>query len=296
MILVVGCSGDLGGRVVRRLCSQGRQVRCLLRPGTSETGLPDRGVHVVRGDLTIPDSLPAACEGVEIVVATATAIGRRLAGARHPSIQEVDDSGMASLIGAAEQAAARRFVYVSTVGLDGPETPFVRAKIATEKRLSASSMQTVILRPDAFQEIHLAPLGRFDMAGGKVTVFGRGESRTRWVSTEDVAALVAAVALEPEPPDLIEFGGPEALSRNEAIAVAERLLGKKMKRQRIPRPVLRLGVRLLNRPNDGLASLFGLVLTRDLADTRWDDQPLRQRGIAAKSATQFLTEQVQALT
>jgi hypothetical protein len=45
-----------------------------------------------------------------------------------------------------------------------------------------------------------------------------------------------------------------------------------------------------------LASLFGLVLTRDLADARWDDQPLRQRGIAAKSATQFLTEQVQALT
>jgi len=296
VILVVGGSGDLGGRVVRRLGSQGELVRCLLRPGASETGLLDGGVQVVRGYLTVPGSLPAACEGVETVVSTATAIGRRLAGARRPTISEVDDSGTASLIDAAERAAVRRFVYVSSLGLDGPQTPFVRAKIATEKRLRASSMRTVIVRPDAFQEIHLAPLGRFDLAGGKVTVFGRGDSRTRWVSTDDVAALVAAVALEPEPPDLIEFGGPEALSRNEAIAVAERLLGRKIKRQRIPRPVLRLAVRLLERPNDGLASLFGLVLTRDLADAGRDDQPLRQRGIAAKSPTQFLTEQVQALT
>ena len=85
MILVVGGSGDLGGRVVRRLCSQGQQVRCLLRTGTDETGLLDLGVQVVRGDLTVPDSLPAACEGVEIVVSTATAIGRR-PGRRPPSL------------------------------------------------------------------------------------------------------------------------------------------------------------------------------------------------------------------
>ena len=42
----------------------------------------------------------------------------------------------------------------------------------------------------------------------------------RWVSTDDAAALVAAVAVEPDPPAMVEFGGPEAISRNEAIAIA----------------------------------------------------------------------------
>jgi hypothetical protein len=73
---------------------------------------------------------------------------------------------------------------------------------------------------------------------------------------DDVAALIAAVAVEPEAPELIEFGGPEPLSRNEAITIAVGLTGRPIKRQRVPRPILRLGMHLLGRPNDALASFF----------------------------------------
>jgi uncharacterized protein YbjT (DUF2867 family) len=75
---------------------------------------------------------------------------------------------------AAEQACVERFVYVSFAGANAAlGTPLERAKVATEQRLSASTMRTVIVRPDAFQEIHLAPLGRFDMERGKVAVYGK---------------------------------------------------------------------------------------------------------------------------
>ena len=84
-----------------------------------------------------------------------------------------------------------------------------------------------LTRPDAFQDIHLAPMGRFDVARGKVAVFGKGDTKRRWVSTDDVAALVAALAVEPDPPAMVEFGGPEALTRNEAIAVAEQATGRR---------------------------------------------------------------------
>ena len=74
-------------------------------------------------------------------------------------------------------------------------------------------------------------------------------------------------------PRRIEFGGPEPTSRNEAITIAEGLTGRPMKRQRVPRPILRLGMHVLSRPNDALASSCDLALMRDLADSSWDDTP-----------------------
>jgi uncharacterized protein YbjT (DUF2867 family) len=174
-------------------------------------------------------------------------------------------------------------------------SPIENAKIATEKRLERSGLRRVVVRPDAFQEIHLAPLGRFDMGAGKVAVFGKGDTKARWVSTDDVAALVAAVAVEPDPPALIVFGGPEAISRNEAIAIAEDLTQRKMKVQRMPLSVARLAMRLLSRRKDALASVFGTGIVQDLNAGTWDDEPLRQRGITPRSTTDFLRDQASRL-
>ena len=297
VILVVGATGELGGRVVQLVLEHGHEVRALVRPGTNAATLRQQGVQIVRGDLTDRGSLIAACEAIDVVIVTATAMtARRGAGRRRPTIDDVDNLGLRALIEAAERAGVQRFVYVSSAGLDAAlGTPYERAKLSTERRLRASSMSTVIVRPDAFQETHLAPPGQFDIARGRVVVFGAGNARTRWVSLNDVAALIAAVAVETDPPDLIEFGGPEALSRNETIAIAERLTGRRIKRQHIPRPVMRLAISLLARPHDGLASALGLLLMRDLNDSNWDDSSLRQRGIAPKSASQFLREQARNL-
>ena len=92
------------------------------------------------------------------------------------------------------------------------------------------------------------------------------DSAAPWCS---LAALIVAVAVESDPPDVIEFGGPEALSRNEAITMAERLTGRRMKRQHVPRWLLRLAMRLFARPYEALASALGLVLLRDLRDSYW---------------------------
>ena len=202
MFLVVGATGDLGSRIVHQLVRErGVSVRCLVRAGADLTTLPDAGVELVEGDLTQPESMAPACQDVDTVVASATVIGRRLAGARRPSIRDVDEIGIAALVDAAERAGVSRFVYVSFARAGRSYgTPLEIAKIRTEERLAASPMRRVVVRPDAFQEIHLGPLGRFDVANGKVTVMGKGDNPRRWVATEDVAALVAAVSVEPDPP------------------------------------------------------------------------------------------------
>jgi uncharacterized protein YbjT (DUF2867 family) len=298
MILVVGGTGDLGGRVVHRLLAAGQQVRAMVRPGSGASTLRAAGAEVVRGDLTDPPSLRAACAGVDVVVASATTIGRRLAGGKGATIHEVEERGMAALVDAAEASGVHRFVYVSYAGLgEGPTTPMSRAKAATESRLAKSRMRHVIVRPDAFQEVHLAPLGRFDLKAGKVATFGKGHTKHRWVATDDVAALVAAVALELDPPELIEFGGPEALSRNECVAVAERATGRSIKVQHAPLPVARLVTKVLQLSGrgDAMASIIGLGVTMDEAEITWDDAPLRERGIAPRSTTDWINQQAAAL-
>lgn len=295
MILVVGGTGELGGRVVRLLRRQGEDVRCLVRPGTSAVSLEAVGAEVVRGDLTDHAGLPAAVAGVDTVVATATAIASRLAGVAGPGIREVDELGMSALVDAADLAGVRRFVYLSYAGVgSGPETPIERAKLAVERRLSSTSMRAVVVRPDAFQEIHLAPIGRFDIERGKVAVIGKGDTKRRWVATDDVAALVAAVAVEPDPPEVVQVGGPEALTRNEAIAAAASASGRPVKGQRMPLGVARLLIRLLGDRKDGLSSVFGTGVMIETTAATWDDSALTARGIVGRGASDWIASQARA--
>ena len=211
-------------------------------------------LDVVVGSITEPESLAAACQGVTAVVATATMIARRLAGAAHPTIHVADEEGTASLIAAAASAGVRRFVYLSFPGVEKAiGTPTERAKLATEERLHRSAMQRVIIRSDAFQEIHFGAAARFAVAAGKIATIGRGDSKRRWVSTGDIAALVASVAVEPDPPSLITVGGPEAMTKNEAVALVRKVTGRRMEVQHMPRPVARLAIRLMNKRNDALS-------------------------------------------
>ena len=83
---------------------------------------------------------------------------------------------MLALVDSAESAGVQRFVDISFPAEGAIRAPMDCAKLAVEKRPGTSSMRTGIVRSDAFQEIHLAPIGRFDLAGGKVSVIGHGNS------------------------------------------------------------------------------------------------------------------------
>ncbi|MGW0732644.1 SDR family oxidoreductase [Streptomyces sp. NPDC002851] len=61
-ILVTGATGTVGRQVVAELLARGHAVRALTRD-TAKADLPAE-VEVVQGDLTEPDSLPPALEGV----------------------------------------------------------------------------------------------------------------------------------------------------------------------------------------------------------------------------------------
>lgn len=293
MILTCGATGDLGGRVVRRLVEDGQPVRALVRPTSDARELERLGVEVVRGDLRDPASLGPALAGVDTVVTTANALSRIMGGDKDLTLADVDVDGNRNLVRAAEDAGVRRFVFVSAAGLDqgmGAHAPLAAAKLATEVLLRHSPMPSVMVRPDMFQEIWLAAVGGLDPVNGKAMVYGKGDTPHRYVASDDVAALIAHVAVSEQVPSVVEFGGPEALTVNEAVAAFREATGRSMKARHVPRPVLSAASRLLARPKPALASLMAMALHSDTHPSAWDDGPLREAGIEPRPATAYIRE------
>jgi uncharacterized protein YbjT (DUF2867 family) len=290
---VVGGTGLLGSRIAERLAQRDIPFRALVRPGSSASQLEALGAEVIRGDMRAPPSLIAAMEGVSTVISTANAIARELAGGTDLTLREVDDFGNANLVRAADEAGVERFVFLSfPEQILAVPTPFGRAKLATERRLRAARLREVIVRPDMYQEVWLSPLVQFDWPNRSVTIFGRGNARNAYVAVDDVADAVVLWSQAADPPRLVEFGGPESLTRNQAADAFERALGERIKRRHVPRTALRIGSVVLSRVKPALASVMGQALAADRADSRVDDQPLRELGLTPRPVTRYIEEVV----
>ena len=290
MVLVCGATGELGGRVVRGLRAAGSPVRALVRPRSDAAALRGLGVELTEGDFRDADSLRRAVTGVETVVSTVTVIARALAGEKDADFHAVDVVGHRELITAAEAAGVARFVFVSAARVrlePTASTPLGMGKISTEDRLFGASLREVVVRPDQYQEIWFSPLAQFDWPARKVVIFGKGETPTRYVATDDVADAVVRLALADDPPRIVELGGPDALTRKQAVEVFERALGEPIKRRHVPRAAIRLGAVGLRRFRPALASVMGGALAADLHPATWDDRPLRELGIQPRSVEAY---------
>jgi uncharacterized protein YbjT (DUF2867 family) len=227
MILLCGGTGLLGSRIAQRLADRSLGFRALVRPGTDASDLERLGAEIARGDLRDAATLPAAVAGVQTVITTANAISRVLGGKTDLTLHDVDDRGNANLVRAADEAGVERFVFLSfPAAILAASTPFSDAKLATERRLRDSSMHEVIVRPDAYQEVQLSPLAGFDWPNRSVTIFGKGDAPAAYVAVDDVAEAVVRLAIASDPPRLVEFGGPEAMTRNQAADALERSLAR----------------------------------------------------------------------
>jgi uncharacterized protein YbjT (DUF2867 family) len=225
VILMVGGTGLVGRRIAVALQRQNKSVRALVRGGSAHPkagDLKSEGVQIADGDLTRPDSLAAACDGVDAVVCTATTMPT---GA-DDGLRRVDRDGVLGLIDAAERAGARKFVYTSYSGNLRRQSALETAKRDCEARLLQSGMEAVILRPSYFMEIWLGPHLGFDPMNGRVRIIGAGEAKISYISASNVAEFaVAALLRETGKQATLEMGGPEPLSQLDVVRIFERTLG-----------------------------------------------------------------------
>jgi NADH dehydrogenase len=225
MILVVGSTGQLGGRIAHALLERGSAVRILVRAGSTYQPLVAAGAEAMIGDLKDSDSVGAACRGVDAVVTTANAIGR--VGA--DTLESVDIDGNAHLIDAAAAAGVHRFVFVSALGADADHPmPLLRAKGITEQRLRASGMAWTVLQPNLFMDTWLpAIVGGPALAGRTVTLVGDGLRQHSLIAMRDVVAFAAAALERPEACNTtLHLGGPHPVTWRDVVTAFESETGR----------------------------------------------------------------------
>jgi uncharacterized protein YbjT (DUF2867 family) len=239
MNLVVGATGTLGGEICSRLAQAGKPVRGLVRPSSSPekiAALQKQGVEIATGDLKDPASLDAACRGVTTIYSTATAIQSREEG---NTLDRVDREGQANLVEAAHKARVGRFVFISFRGAPDLDYPLQAAKRATAERLKKSGIPWTVIEASMFMEVWLGPHLGFDAGNARARIFGAGEKKISWVSYHDVAALaIAAAESAAGENQVLEIGGPEALSPLEVVRIFEKRGGKKFEVEHVPEDAL----------------------------------------------------------
>ena len=271
MDLVVGATGSVGGRIALGLGERGRQVRAMVRAGATRpqaAPLAAAGIEVVEGDVTRPASLPAALAGVDTVISTVSGFP---AGGPE-ALRRVDLEGVGAMIEAGERAGARRFIYVSYAGNIEIDSPMHVAKRSNEARLRESTMSAVILRPTCFTEVWLSPMLGFDPAAGRVRIFGTGDTPVSYIAMADVAACAVAVAAGGVADEVLELGGPEALTQHQVVAIFERALGRTLEVERVPLAALEDQYRAAQDPVQKTFAALGLAraLGSPIPDARAD--------------------------
>ncbi len=234
-VLVSGATGRQGGAVVRHMLLKGWKLRALTRNTSSPAAqeLARRGVTVVQGDLEDPASLERAAGGVYGVYSVQDywAVGAK---------REVQQGK--NLADAAKKATVQHFVFSSVGGAErNTGIPHWDSKWEIEKHIRGLGLPATILRPAAFMETYYIDQVEIGILKGKLTDPIRGDKPYQTIATDDIGAFVA-LAFE-RPWDFmgreLEIAGSE-LTNIEAAKVFSRVLGKLVKFQKLPLPLVKL--------------------------------------------------------
>ncbi len=266
MILIVGVTGDLGREIARQLLAAGQKIRGMTRNPASAEDLKKQGIEIVQGDLIDPASLKKACQGVDVVLASA----HQIIGTGKYTSEAVDDAGHRALIDVAKAVGVKHFLYISAQGtrVDHP-TDFYRTKFKLENYLKASGLSYTILRPPSFMERHVHTLlGVEFLKAGKVTIFGNGNNPINFIACKDVAhiAVIALTDLTRLKNRTVEMGGPDNVTRNQIAEMYSRFSGKPLKKMNVPTGVMKVMGPILRPIQPVLSRLMSFSVWTDTAD------------------------------
>jgi NADH dehydrogenase len=241
-VLLTGGTGFIGPHVSHALRAQDVPLRALVRKPARATRLTAWGVELATGDVTDPESLRAACEGVDTVVHLVAIIR-----GRPHDFDRVMAQGTRNVVAAAQEAGVHRFVLASALGLDERSkeaVPYFAAKWQMEKAVRESGLEYVIFRPSFVfgRDGGVLPtFVRLARYAPLTPIIGSGTQRLQPIWVEDLAEYYALGVSEPTATNrTFELGGPDAVSWNEFWERLKRVLGVRRPSVHVPFGAMRL--------------------------------------------------------
>ncbi len=206
-IVVIGGSGLIGSKLVKILRERGNEV---------VAASPATGVDTLTGK-----GLDEALTGAQVVVDVSNS-----PSFEDTAVMKFFETSTRNLLAAEKKAGVKHHVALSIVGADrNPDSGYLRAKVAQEKLIKASTIPYTILRATQFFEF----IGGIADAGTEGNTVRLTSAKLQPIAADDVAAALAPVVMGEPVNGVIEVAGPEPLPLAE---MAQRwLTAKHDKRQ-----------------------------------------------------------------
>jgi uncharacterized protein YbjT (DUF2867 family) len=195
-IVVIGGTGLIGSKTVGILRQGGHEV---------VAASPKSGINTITGE-----GLKEAMAGAQVVIDLANS-----PSFDDKAVLEFFETSGRNLLAAEAAAGVGHHVALSIVGTDRTaDNGYFRAKVAQEKLIEASGIPYTIIRATQFLEF----LGTIAATSADGNLVRLSPGLFQPIAADDVAAIVADVALAAPRSGIVEIAGPERAPFNEIIA------------------------------------------------------------------------------
>ncbi len=216
-IVVIGGTGLIGSKTVAILRQGGHEV---------VAASPNSGVNTITGE-----GIKEAVAGAQVVVDLANS-----PSFEDKAVMEFFETSGRNLLAAEAAAGVRHHVALSIVGIDRSDNGYFRAKVAQEKLIEAAGIPYTIIRSTQFLDF----LGVIAASAADGTMVRISPGLFQPIAADDVAAIVADVALAAPRNGIVEIAGPERAPFNEIVGRYLKAVGDFAPGRKRPRgPILR---------------------------------------------------------
>ncbi|MFI2457629.1 NAD(P)H-binding protein [Streptomyces sp. NPDC019539] len=286
--VLIANAGGVGRTVLEQLRAQDVPVRAMVRHDDDRAArLRALGAEVVVGDLTRPESVAAALEGVRRMYFAMPVSPDHLLATTVVASVALEHGQLDGLVGMSQMTVSQ--MTATSTG----ESHQQRLHWLAEQVLNWSGLPVVHIRPTSFLDNPLfttLPARTIRENGTIVLPFGTG--RTSPVAVDDVARVVSTVLRDPAPHigHVYELTGPRTVDMHEMAEEFSRALGRSVAYVDVP----------LDRWRTEVLAKVGLpphteqhiaTMARLHQENRYDrasDDVERVTGVAARSVEEFV--------
>ncbi len=318
---VTGATGFIGGHLARKLRERGYEVVALVRSPDKAAGLRELGCELVKGDLSDEAAMDKGVEGSDSVFHAGAVYKVGVPKSEHEGMWDANVRGTERVLDAANQAGARRIVYVSTCNVFGnthgqvvdesyrrdesegflscyDETKY-RAHQVAEDRIE-KGYPIVIVQPGGVYgpNDHSEVGTMIDQARtGKLRMKMFPEMGLMFGYVEDIAGGIVLAHDKGQAGEAYVLSGERGTMGELVDRVCE-LSGRKPPRMTMPTPVMKLSAPLgpLIGPLMGFPPNLGELIRISDGATYWakDDKARRELGFAPRDLDSGLKETLAA--
>ncbi|MEW6109950.1 MAG: complex I NDUFA9 subunit family protein [Nitrospirota bacterium] len=248
MIFIAGATGFVGNHLINYLLGKGHRLKCLARSEKAKESLSAKGVEVIEGDITKPDTLREILKPEDFVIHLVGIIEEK----GKATFQSIHVEGTSNLVSEANRAGVRHFFYQSALGADRNSwSGYLKTKAEAEEIVKKSGLNYTIFRPsliigpwDGFTRkmmdmIKLSPV---------VPIPGKGKAKFQPVYIKDWLKCIEKVIDAPHNYiSTYEIGGPEHLTYTEFVEKLAMAMGRSRPSFKIPMGLMKLATAFLEK-------------------------------------------------